>query len=381
MPEPTRTTRLPALDGLRGLAALCVLCFHVVYTTGPGLLQPVATPGVRFTLAELGVNGVDCFFVLSGFLVGGPFAAWLAGRRRPVDLRRYVRSRVLRIYPAWWACLAIVAVVSDPSVLRDLRSLLLLATLQHSYDPTLLRHVVPPAWTLVIEVSFYVAAPLCALALLPFLRGRGLRTRAVAVGTALLGVAAAAIVCRGLWLASPPHPDLRPLTFSLPIYADSFALGALAALVLAVRPRLVPARAALAAGVVVFGGCEQFVRSDHAIAARPFVAIACALVVLGLAAGPTTLPARLLATRPFRELGRLSYAVYLWHLPLLYAAVRTGLVHHGATGETLPALAGVLGASLLAAQCSWWLVERPALRLIGSAAHAREAGAGAAAAR
>ena len=96
--------RLASLDGLRGLAALTVFVFHGWLYTMP---QPSASS--RSSLGDYAAHelrlGLVLFFVLSGFLLSRPwFAAALEGRKAP-DLSRYVRSRVARIAPAYYAAL------------------------------------------------------------------------------------------------------------------------------------------------------------------------------------------------------------------------------------------------------------------------------------
>jgi peptidoglycan/LPS O-acetylase OafA/YrhL len=79
------------------------------------------------------------------------------------------------------------------------------------------------------------------------------------------------------------------------------------------------------------------------------------LIVAAVAAGP----AGLLERAPSRYLGRVSYGLYLWHLPVLYALLARGDLPHG----PLAAMAAVLVPSLLLATASWYGVERPLLRL------------------
>src|SRR3954470_10553003 len=97
--------RLASLDGLRGLAALTVFLFHGWLYTMP---RPDASS--RSSLGDYAAHelrlGLVAFFVLSGFLLSRPwFAAALDGRRPPA-VRRYVRARVARIAPAYYAALA-----------------------------------------------------------------------------------------------------------------------------------------------------------------------------------------------------------------------------------------------------------------------------------
>jgi peptidoglycan/LPS O-acetylase OafA/YrhL len=126
------------------------------------------------------VNGVTLFFVLSGFLLFLPFAtAALREQPRPA-FAAYLRNRALRILPAYWFVLLFVALVlqsaalysagkqgaiHDPSLLGQ--NALLLQT----YHPSTVGTGIGPAWSLVIEVAFYLVLPLLVLAAI-WLAGR-----------------------------------------------------------------------------------------------------------------------------------------------------------------------------------------------------------------
>jgi peptidoglycan/LPS O-acetylase OafA/YrhL len=365
--------RIPPLDGLRGFAALVVIVFHVVHTTAPGVLQMNVPHVIAYPLNDLGNNAVTTFFVLSGFLISLPFVGWLLGVAGPVDPWRYVRSRVLRIYPAWLVVITVVAALSAGWVFEDPGRLALLWTLQQNYDPHLLRKIVPPGWSLVIEVSFYAALPLIAFAAAPLVRRLGFAGRAVAVMVGALGLAAASIAFQWWWIydAQVPRPDLRPPTFSLLAWGDTFAFGIAAAcayLVLHHRNRrpwwwVIP----LAAVSVGVAGVEWY--PDYR---RQWAAIAAALVVLALATAPAAPVGRLFNVRPLREVGRLSYGVYLWHLPILYAGVTLGIVDHGHAIQTVPVILAITALALVCAEISWRVVEEPLIRLAHSSRGRRQ---------
>ncbi len=90
------------------------------------------------------------------------------------------------------------------------------------------------------------------------------------------------------------------------------------------------------------------------------VALAVALVIAQVTASPGSLVAAALALPPLRATGRISYGLYLWHFPLVYVcgALRYG---EGVPEPWRAALAFALTFAL--AGLSFWLVERPMLRL------------------
>ena len=119
-----------------------------------------------------------------------------------------------------------------------------------------------------------------------------------------------------------PHPDLRPFSFSLPIWWDAFALGMLAALaVTAGRGRVPLGRELRYASIVpVLAAWDYF--GDPGVDRNTLMAIACAMAVAGIAGAPAGAFTALLATTWPRRVGWWSYGMYLWHLPIQYAFVQ-----------------------------------------------------------
>jgi peptidoglycan/LPS O-acetylase OafA/YrhL len=119
--------------------------------------------------------GVILFFPLSGFLLYRPFAAAVVRGVHGPGVRTYLRNRALRILPACWVILLVTSVALGAALLRDASSALVVGStvgqpltllkdvaLVQSYDPWTLLTGIGPAWSLVIEVAFYVTLPLVA---------------------------------------------------------------------------------------------------------------------------------------------------------------------------------------------------------------------------
>lgn len=144
-----RSDRIAALDALRALAILLVIVHHLRRL--PGRPELFAWIGTRAFV------GVDIFFVLSGWLIGGQLLRHRARTGR-LGLGRFYARRWLRTLPAYYAALAIL-VVDGHLRADDLRSMLVFA--QNYLAP--LRWVI--SWSLCIEEHFYLALPPLLLAL------------------------------------------------------------------------------------------------------------------------------------------------------------------------------------------------------------------------
>jgi peptidoglycan/LPS O-acetylase OafA/YrhL len=100
----------------------------------------------------------------------------------------------------------------------------------------------------------------------------------------------------------------------------------------------------------------------HAIGDLP-AALGFGAIIWGIGARP----GRLLSSAPFRVLGTLSFGIYLWHMPVLYALQ----LHDRFPERFLPAIAWVLPFTFLLAIASWFLIEKPAIAWSGRAAPKR----------
>lgn len=143
-----------ALDGLRILAALMVCLYHFAGKDGPVAQSWGQSPGQMFpTLSQAAVYGclgVQFFFVISGFVIC--MSSW--GR----SLGDFFRSRVARLYPAYWAAIILVTAAACvlPVVVKPLRSDELLLNLTMLQQPMGADRVLGVCWTLWVELRFYV---------------------------------------------------------------------------------------------------------------------------------------------------------------------------------------------------------------------------------
>jgi peptidoglycan/LPS O-acetylase OafA/YrhL len=343
--------RLHPLDGLRGLAALGVVLLHAWMYTGANL--PDKDLELDRWMGELRVC-VLLFFVLSGFLLARPWVAAARGEREPPTLGRYAINRLARIAPAYWLALGgVVLLLHGTGHGRDvpLHDIPKFVAFLANVFPETRNQLDPPMWSLHVEVSFYVLLPLIGLALIRSGRGR--------LGP--LAVCGALIAAGVAFTTASVLREWRPeITWTLPSYLATFACG-IAAAVLAhgVEPRRWVAPGVFAAGsVAVLVDCWWHTQGYSVV----FHCLRDLLASLGFGAmlwAVSVRPAPLLGSRPLRALGTLSYGIYLWHYPVIY-----WLQMHGDWPRELwPALVRLLPVTFALATASWFLLERPVLRL------------------
>lgn len=356
---PPGEPRFPALDGMRALAALSVLVFHA---GAASFYNPHGTFG---GLTARGDAGVTIFFLLSGFLLYRPFvAARLQGRDGPSTARFY-RRRALRILPAYWLALVVLSLwpglSGDPLSAGGWRYFLFLQNL----SPDTVQQGIGPAWTLCVEVSFYLLLPWYALAVGRRLAGRA-DADAVRAELVVLGVLFAASLAVRAWAQQDGGRTAIVLLFTLPTFITWFACGmALAVLSAAqTRVRVTPAASWAAAGgaylvlAYVVGlprGFLEPVSAGRALVEHVGYAVVAALLLAPAVFCGTSATVRgLLANRLATWLGLISYGIYLYHLPLIVEAAPGGMAR-------LLVLGG--GAAIACATVSYVALERPVLRL------------------
>lgn len=366
MADPGR--RIPALDGLRGVAILAVLAWHYVASTAPW--DAAWARAARAALAYAW-TGVDLFFVLSGFLIGGIV---LDQRRAPNFFRVFYARRALRILPLYWLVLGAFAASAAwlaprlaPAAAQWLHANphplpTYLAFGQNVATALFRPGVAEPGWvnvtwSLAVEEHFYVVVPL-AMVLLP----------ARAVPWAL--AAAIAVVPGVRWLVSTRLGDSAVYGFT-PCRVDALVLGVLCAWALrqrafrtALRPRLAGGAAALLAVALVAAQVVDVGRAWPVLGYSVVAALyACVLLLaVSLERGPM---GALLRWRPLQRVGTLAYGLYLLHQPVngLAHALLLGAAPSLGSARAAAVTAGALAATFALAELSWRLVERPLVAL------------------
>ena len=106
----TTNERVLDLDGLRGLAIVMVVICHYIFLPSLGQSSPGSIVGVGFSFFA---SGVDLFFVLSGFLIGGIL---LDNRRKPRYFSAFYGRRIFRIFPVYYGFL--LAILAEGLILH-----------------------------------------------------------------------------------------------------------------------------------------------------------------------------------------------------------------------------------------------------------------------
>ena len=387
-PAPSGGGRaLPQLDALRGVAILAVFVQHLGDRFFPFLearaahaLPPEITPWA-LTILHHAWWGVDLFFVLSGFsLAQGYVSAFRADRPGP-SARVFLLRRAARIFPAFFAALAVMIAVHPSVVLRPgfpAAMAVHLALLQGYLAPGGIV-LLGAAWSLTTEAHFYLLLPLLARPLL----SRDAARRWLTVG-AVCALAWGSRALLHAWILEPGvHSALLEASQRRWISSrlDQFVLGALAAAIHAticsspradVAARRAPYALALAliALVIAFRLEGALYLDPHG--SWPYALISLATAALVLSA--SLLEGRalaLIAPAPLRALGVISYGVFLYHqLALGLAGHALGSEH--ATWLALGANAALaLALAIAMGTASWILIERPALRFAAAKLRAR----------
>lgn len=356
---PPVPPRQHALDGLRAVAAVSVLVYHAWLYTLPQVSSGRRAATTDYWWHELRL-GLVLFFVLSGFLLYGPWVRAALTRTRAPSVRGYAIRRCGRIVPAYWVAIAASILLlwrsdSTPGVrLPEAGNLWLFGVFGQNFREDTLLTLNPPSWTLAVEATFYVLLPLVAV-----LAVRGRRPGIVLAPLVLL------LAGFAYNLGYSDETGVSPIVSKvLPAYLPYFAVGMLAAVLAfgrTLRPRVMWAVLLLGALLVIgdaYWAADAATRGSHDQSLRIWrdlpAASGFALVLLAVTA--TARPPRVLMARPVVRVGELSYGIYLWHVPLLLFLRAQGLLPLFTTG----AVAVVLPLALLVAAGSWRFIERPA---------------------
>ncbi|WP_007520120.1 acyltransferase family protein [Pseudofrankia saprophytica] len=382
-PTPRRdTTVFPGFDGLRAIAALLVVVVHAGFMTTLTLRSSLGPYAAR---AEI---GVAVFFLISGFLLYRPFVArHLAladrgGGRDVPEVGGFLLRRFMRIVPLYWLVFVIsLVVVTDKMIVANVRGLLECLLFVQGYRQSWALQGLTQAWTLDVEVAFYLFVPLYA-----WLLGRRVRAPRTQLWLELTGVAALYLLGTLVhWRMIGTDSGLADgWSVWLPVWWDLFSLGMFLAVVSAWygrqgrHPRwstlpfsgticwLLAAVcywvASKKIGLPLWPIYDATVRTD--LGKHLFYGLFGFFLLLPVVFGPQRrgVVRRFLASRVMTFLGSISYGIYLWHQTVIDVVMaRSGWKIWQVSFA--PLFAVVLVITVALSTLTYYLVERPCQNL------------------
>lgn len=348
---------IPEIDGLRFASIALVVLFHLCgYTAVKATVGHFDGAADNFValLGSTGHYGVQLFFVISGFVLALPFARYrLLDGPRP-QLRAYYLRRLTRLEPPYIVAMVGIFVVASLFYGISARALAphLAASLAYVhnlvYGTGSTVNVV--AWSLEVEVQFYLLAPLLALVFLV--------PNVIARRSTLIAVISAIVLVQSIWSVGAGR-----LALSLPHYLQFFLLGFLIADVYLISWQAPSTRERLWDAV----GAASWIAivAVWMLVARP----GALFLVLVLLIFCSTFRGRIVraafCNRWVATIGGMCYSIYLLHYPIISAlgrrtspiAVRQGFIAH-----LLVQMALMLPLVLVASTVFFVLVERPCMR-------------------
>ncbi|GAB3477391.1 peptidoglycan/LPS O-acetylase OafA/YrhL [Amycolatopsis cihanbeyliensis] len=336
----------PELQGLRALAAVLVVVYHVWFDRISG--------------------GVDVFFVITGFLITGQLVR--ASERGRIEFRPMWGRMIKRLFPAALTVLVAImafsfAFLPESRWFQTIREVVASALYVENWRLAVdsvdyfAQHdtasVVQHFWSLSIQGQFYLVWPLliALIALATRAAGRSVRTGVLVMLVTTFATSLAYSVL--LTWQNQPLAYFHSLT-----RVWEFALGGLLALAIdaIVLPRLLRV---LLGWIGVFGlaSCGMLLQVGTVFPgyAALWPTMAAVLVIVAGATDSRLGADRILAARPLEYVGNLSYALYLWHWPvLLFYLVIRDREEVGWRGG-----AAIIGLSFVLAALTYHLVEKP----------------------
>lgn len=331
----------PDIDGIRAIAVLSVVLYHAGMPSTTG-----------------GFTGVDIFFVISGYLIGGHiFSEVRAGN---FSFLRFYQRRAKRILPAFYAVLIFTIIASlfllSPaenhffalsafSATLSASNILFLRYLEGYFRVRSFFHPLLMTWSLGVEEQFYAVIPLLIVIL-------------VRIRRSLLLPAILSVCCLSFLLAwHEVGIDPTVAFYLLPSRAWELGVGVLLAVIQQTRKPLslsTPLNHIVSLMGMVLMLAPVFLLNANSLFPGPTALPSVLGTAMVIAVPASWINRRLLSLPPLVFVGRVSYSWYLWHWPLLSYL-------HIASNDKVPPFAVFLAIvlSLVAAILSYYLVEQP----------------------
>ncbi len=329
----------PALDGIRGFAVLWVIGFHN-----------------NLPLGRDGLFGVDMFFALSGFLITVLLVEeWQ--RDGSIRLKNFYIRRIMRLFPALFLLLVTLIALAPRSYI--------VSTLFYFTNWMKAFHLQPDslyldhAWSLSVEEQYYLIWPVVLFTMLRI----KIPKKFIVIITLTLGLSSA--LARVLvWNSTN---DWFRVYMGTDLHADGLLLGSAFGLVTAFRflPNYVKLKRVLALITLITLLLaawllieKQLTQEFIPLYGNLGVSIGTIIIISRLVNYPSPIIAKIFSFGPLVKIGVISYGLYLWHAPVAVLIDQAGL-----PWSPILLTATKVAAAFVAAGLSYWLVEKPILRL------------------
>ena len=325
----------PEIDGLRAIAVIPVILFHSGVSVFSG-----------------GFVGVDVFFVISGFLIGGIIHS--ETKTGSFSVARFYERRIKRIVPALTVVIAATLIAAYllflPEQFVDLGKATIATVLFGSniWFWTQSGYFAPPAemipllhtWSLAVEEQFYIVFPLLMIILARRPRSLAPTLFVLAFGSLALSIYGARV-----------YPGVA--FYWLPTRAWELLAGSLLAIIPLRQVRNFQEVASIV-GIGLIGiGIFAFDKNTSFPGAAAILPVAGA--VLSIYGGCQTLGGRTLASKPLVWIGLISYSLYLWHWPILVFTKQLT-----ASSDVRPAsILLCMSITLILSVITWRMIEIP----------------------
>jgi peptidoglycan/LPS O-acetylase OafA/YrhL len=361
-PAPKRLAHIPAFDGFRGIGVMIVIFSHFPQVSDSGLYN---LAWMINQVSRVGYVALDVFFVISGFFIT---RLLLLERETTgeISFANFYWRRALRIFPIYYLTIFVCYFLFHFGADDTLSLLTYTFNIYHPFHSA--PHPLEHTWSLSVEEQFYFIWPLLIL-LVPmrlagFVTGRVVPLMAVFCGFMI-----------GVWLGARDNAIQGDIVYmSLFTRMLSLSLGGWLAVrefegrPLRGRPCLVMVALSVVGLALDRMGRDLGIISSQgaywtiALMCYSLFSVAFASTIIFDRRAPGRWMRAFLSIAPFRWLGRISYAIYLYHLPVLFAlGMNDGVLNGGKVTVVKAGLAMfvIVGFAIV----SFFLIERPAANL------------------
>jgi peptidoglycan/LPS O-acetylase OafA/YrhL len=369
--------RLAFADALRAVAILGVVACHLALISGIHPFDP------RDDFGFIGAWGVNCFFILSGFLLSRPYLESILGRRGFPSTRLFLARRFFRIYPLYAFAVIVSGLEAAMHAPHDLplASIVSHLTFLYGFSPVDVVSLSGPLWTMAVDAQFYILLPLGAFVLSAVVRKTTRASGVTIIVTAIAATVALSLAVRwyvfshfGISIVGDAVGTAFVLARNAVGMGTAFALGILLALMVLLGkqpPRLV-ASASAVLGIVCFfllGWCARIYGTTPAYGVYydALAAVSAWLILYGFGEGAFNVVGIVRRSRSVTDFATLAYAVYLFHWLVIDMVVHTLEKRAHWSSGSLEYFVGLsvptLIATFIVAVVAHRFVEKPFLNL------------------